>query len=172
MEHLDRRASRPIHDLTLGGLDYLLVVPGMAFGVYVMPLTLAAIGLWLGWKVAVVGIAASITTVAITDPLKLYFSRQRPAPLEATRRVRIRKLVNNPSFPSGDSAQAALIAILLWANCGVEDWRRHLWLALVPACMFARVYFGAHWIGDTIAGAAIGACVMLVYQALFASFVA
>ena len=171
MRHLDRLASRSIHDLSLGSLDYLLVVPGMVFGVYVMPFTLAAIGLWLGWKVAAVGIAASITTVAITDPLKLYFSRERPEPPQAKRRVRIRKLVKNPSFPSGDSAQAALIALLLWANCGVEDWRRHLWLALIPSCMFARVYFGAHWIGDTIAGAAIGACVMLVYQALFASFI-
>ena len=172
MQHLDRLASRSIHDLALGPLDYLLVVPGMLFGVYIMPFTLAAIGLWLGWKVAALGIAASITTVAITDPLKLYFSRERPEQLEAKRRVRIRKLVKNPSFPSGDSAQAALIALLLWANCGVEDWRRHMWLLLVPSCMFARVYFGAHWLGDTIAGAAIGACVMLVYQALFASFVA
>jgi undecaprenyl-diphosphatase len=110
--------------------------------------------------------------VAITDPLKLYFSRERPEPLTAIRRVRIRKFVKNPSFPSGDSAQAALIALLLWSNCGVDDWRGNLWLGLVPLCMFARVYFGAHWIGDTIAGAAIGACVMLVYQGLFASFVA
>ncbi len=172
MRQLDRLASRSIHDLALGPLDYLLVVPGMLFGIYVMPFTLAAIGLWLGWKVAALGVAASITTVAITDPLKLYFSRERPEQLEAARRVRIRKLVKNPSFPSGDSAQAALIALLLWANCGVDDWRRHVWLGLVPLCMFARVYFGAHWIGDTIAGAAIGAGVMLVYQALFGSFVA
>jgi undecaprenyl-diphosphatase len=103
--------------------------------------------------------------------MKLYFSRERPEQLTAKRRVRIRKLVKNPSFPSGDSAQAAVIAFLLWANCGADDWRRYLWLGMIPSCMFARVYFGAHWIGDTIAGAAIGAAVMLLYQALFASFV-
>lgn len=172
MRHLDRLASRTIHDLTLGPLDYLLVVPGMAFGSYVMPFTMAAIGLWLGWNVALVGIAASITTVAITDPLKHWFERERPAPLEAARRIRIRKLVKNPSFPSGDSAQAAVIALLLWSACGIEDWRRHVWFGLIPLCMFARVYFGAHWIGDTIAGAAVGAAVMLVYLALFGAMLA
>ena len=172
MNHLDRRASAPIHDLSLGVLDYLLVVPGMAFGSYVMPFTLGTIGYWLGWRVALVGIAASITTVAITSPLKHWFERERPAPLEAARRVRIRSLVKNPSFPSGDSAQAAVIALLLWSQCGVNDWRGYLWLALIPACMFARVYFGAHWIGDTVAGAAIGAGVALAYVSLFASFMA
>ncbi len=30
-------------------------------------------------------------------------------------------------------------------------------VAVVPAAMFGRVYFGAHWIGDTIAGAFLGA---------------
>lgn len=172
MRHLDRLASRPIHDLSLGPLDYLLVVPGMAFGSFVMPLTLALIGITLGWNVALLGAAASLTTVAITDPMKHWFSRERPQPPQAARRVRIRGLVKTPSFPSGDSAQAAVIALLLWSACGVEDWRRHLWFALVPLCMFARVYFGAHWIGDTIAGAAIGSGVMMVYLALFGSMLA
>ncbi|MBP9892070.1 MAG: phosphatase PAP2 family protein [Planctomycetes bacterium] len=172
MNQLDRRVSRPIHDLSLGPLDYLLVVPGMAFGSYVMPFTLGTIGLWLGWRVALVGAAASITTVAITSPLKHWFERERPVPLEAARKVRIRGLVKNPSFPSGDSAQAAVIALLLWSQSGVNDWRGFLWLGLIPACMFARVYFGAHWIGDTVGGAVIGAGVALLYLALFASFMA
>ena len=105
MNQLDRRVSRPIHDLSLGPLDYLLVVPGMAFGSYVMPFTLGTIGLWLGWRVALVGAASSITTVAITSPLKHWFERERPVPLEAARKVRIRGLVKNISYALGVGAQ-------------------------------------------------------------------
>ncbi len=169
---LDRRATRPIHDLVLGPLDYLLVVPGMAFGSYAMPFMLGGIGLWLGWRVAALGVAAAITTVAITDPLKHWLARERPLPLGKPRRVRIRSLVKNPAFPSGDSAQAGMIALLLVFNGPCDDWRRWLFLLLAPPCMFARVYFGAHWIGDTLAGVIIGAAVMLAFQSLFGGFVA
>lgn len=30
------------------------------------------------------------------------------------------------------------------------------WLLLIPYTMLGRVYFGAHWFGDTVGGAAIG----------------
>jgi membrane-associated phospholipid phosphatase len=33
------------------------------------------------------------------------------------------------------------------------------WLAIVPLTMFGRVYFGLHWITDTIAGALVGGAV-------------
>ncbi|KAA0217871.1 phosphatase PAP2 family protein [bacterium] len=172
MRELDRQASRPIHALSLGLLDYLLAVPGMMFGSYFMPVTLSLVGVLLGWKFTLVGLAACLATLAITDPLKHWAARQRPQPLEAPRRVAIRTLVRNPSFPSGDSAQAAMIATMLWLNAPLEGWVRHLLLLIAPACMFARVYFGAHWVGDTLAGAAIGAAVWFVFQGLFSDFLA
>lgn len=157
---IDRRLSGPIHRLVMGPLDYLLAVPGMAFGTYVMPLTLGAIGLWLGWRVLAVGVAASLVTVAITQALKHWVKRERPDAPESPRRVKLRGLVRNPSFPSGDSAQAAVVALLLVLNGPVQDSLRWLFMLPLPLCMFARVYFGAHWIGDTLAGAVIGAAVL------------
>jgi membrane-associated phospholipid phosphatase len=65
-----------------------------------------------------------------------------------------------------------MVALLLWLNAPLQGVPRHALLLLAPACMFARVYFGAHWIGDTIGGAAIGAFVMLVYQYLFGGMLA
>src|SRR5690606_26786144 len=106
MKQLDHSLSAHIHGWRLGPLDYLLVVPGMLFGSYVMPLTVLALGLWLGWRFGLVCVMAALTTVAITGPLKHWIGRERPAPLEAPRAFKLRKLVNNPSFPSGDSAQA------------------------------------------------------------------
>ncbi|MCC6573134.1 MAG: phosphatase PAP2 family protein [Planctomycetes bacterium] len=157
---IDRRLTGPIHRLVLGPLDYFWALPGTAFGTYAMPITMALVGLWLGWKVLVVGVAASLVTVSITQALKHTIGRDRPAPLLARRRVKLRSLVKNPSFPSGDSAQAGVVSFLVMWHGPFQDDRAYLFLIPLPLCMFARIYFGAHWIGDTLAGAAIGAGVM------------
>ena len=67
------------------------------------------------------------------------------------RRFNLRSYEHNFSLPSGDSAQSALFCTLMFLNYGSV-----LPLCMVPATMLARVYFGAHWIGDTVVGAAIG----------------
>lgn len=169
MKRLDTWASTHIHGLKLGPMDYVLVVPGMLFGSYVMPLTVTALGLWLGWKFLLVAVIVSMATLAITGPLKHWVARARPEPLEAPRVFKLRKLVNNPSFPSGDSAQAGAMVMLV-LMFGPWPWTL-LAVPLVPLCMFARVYYGAHWIGDTIAGAAIGAGVALACGYWFREFV-
>ncbi|MCA8915455.1 MAG: phosphatase PAP2 family protein [Planctomycetes bacterium] len=170
MNQLDRTLSARIHGWRLGPLDYLLVVPGMLFGSYVMPLTVLALGFWLGWRFGLVCVMAALTTLAITSPMKHWIGRPRPEPLEAPRAFKIRGLVNNPSFPSGDSAQAGAITTLL-ILLGPLAWPVSLsFLPLIPLCMFARVYYGAHWIGDTIVGVAIGAGVAFAYAFWFAQF--
>ena len=169
MRRIDHWASGHIHGLKLGPLDYVLVVPGMIFGSYVMPLTVIGLGLWLGWRFGLVATLVAITTLAITSPLKHWIGRDRPEPLEAPRAFKLRKLVNNPSFPSGDSAQAGALVPLV-VVFGPWPWSL-LALPLVPLCMFARVYYGAHWIGDTIAGVLIGAAVAAAYSYWFGEFV-
>jgi membrane-associated phospholipid phosphatase len=112
---------------------------------------------------------AALTTFAVTGPLKHFFRRERPAPLAALRTFKLRKLVNNPSFPSGDSAQAGALVTLV-ILFGPWPWTLFA-LPLVPLCMFSRVYFGAHWFGDTVAGVAIGCGVALPYALWFNEFV-
>jgi membrane-associated phospholipid phosphatase len=172
MKQLDHRVSRAVHGMRLGALDYALALPGMLFGSYVMPFFILALGIWVGWKFAAVATMSALTTLAITNPMKHWINRPRPDPLDQPRALTLRKLVNNPAFPSGDSAQAGNLTLLL-ILLGPLDWPASaMFIALIPACMFSRVYFGAHWWGDTVAGVLIGVVVALVYAQWFGAFVA
>jgi len=168
----DHAISRPIHGLRLGLLDYFLAVPGLMFGSYGMPLTILGLWLLVDWRFALVCTLAAVTTLAITGPLKHYFGRARPTDLPHRRAIALRSLVNNPAFPSGDSAQAAMIATMLIAAGPIHGPQAWWFAALVPLCMFSRVYYGAHWVGDTVAGAAIGAGVGACYATWFGGWMA
>ena len=110
--------------------------------------------------------ACSLGLAALTSTIKRITDRGRPQPL-APRALAVRALATSPSFPSGDSAQAALVTTLLILAGPFEDARRWLFLPLAPCCMFGRVYFGAHWIGDTVGGLLLGVAAALLARPLF-----
>ena len=102
----------------------------------------------------------SIANLIIVDGLKAIIGRHRPHQF-ARRNFNVRSLVSNHAMPSGDSAQAAVWASLLYCHTGSP-----LALFIVPCVMFARIFFGAHWFGDTIVGACVGAAVSLACRSL------
>ena len=72
------------------------------------------------------------------------------------------------SFPSGHSANAAVMAAVL----GIVFWRYWVWAVgglYTVAMMLSRTYLGAHWISDTIGGMLVGAGVAIIVWAPFAA---
>ncbi|KOG47181.1 hypothetical protein ADK75_25055 [Streptomyces virginiae] len=98
----------------------------------------------------------------VIQGLKHLVDRPRPAnPL-----VR----VDHGSFPSGHAATAALLVVLLGVILVPAARRRAWWIggtAFTLAMMWSRTWLHAHWLSDTVAGAAAGAGVGLLAWRLF-----
>ncbi|MES1908476.1 MAG: hypothetical protein MHM6MM_009678 [Cercozoa sp. M6MM] len=156
----DRRASARIHSIDGNAVtDVILAVPAMAFGTYGMPLTILLYLVYFGWRAVLPMSLASLTTVAITEQLKKRVARRRPHHESiGKRKFNLRGLLKNHAFPSGDTAQAASVA----TTCYFLAQGNPAFLLCVPAAALGRVYFGAHWIGDVLAGALIGGVVAVV----------
>ncbi|MGW6982048.1 phosphatase PAP2 family protein, partial [Streptomyces sp. NPDC054932] len=98
----------------------------------------------------------------VVQGLKHLVDRPRPAdPL-----VR----VDHGSFPSGHAATAALLVVVLGVLLVPAARRRAWWIggtAFALAMMWSRTWLHAHWLSDTVAGAAVGAGVGLLAWWLF-----
>ncbi len=74
------------------------------------------------------------------------------------------------SFPSGHTANAATMAVLLALLLG-RRWLRVLAVAWTVVMALSRTYLGEHWLTDTIAGASLGVAVALACWPLARSWV-
>lgn len=98
-------------------------------------------------------------SAAVVQGMKQLVGRDRP----------LNMLVESDhgSFPSGHTANAATIAVVL----GIVLRRTWIWVVGVLGIVvmaLTRTYLGAHWITDTLAGALIGVCVAVIVWAPFA----
>ena len=170
---LDVQYSRLIHQLALGPLDYLLAIPGLCCSSHCVPGLIALTYLSTSVPLGVLTTVASVATVLTTEPFKKRTRRDRPAHAAiAARRLNLRSLLTNYAFPSGDSAQSAVLGLSFFLYCthnggSTERLLAPLWLLLLPAVMFSRVYFGCHWLGDVLAGASIGGVVTALVWAVW-----
>jgi undecaprenyl-diphosphatase len=112
---------------------------------------------WIFSAVAVSGLAA--------NALKIVFGRARPRLIESDYGMAwFRFGADWASFPSGHSNTAFAIALALAALW--PGWRRPL---LVAAAIVAasRVVIGAHYLSDTLAGAALAVLTTVLLQRWF-----
>ncbi|MFU8945295.1 phosphatase PAP2 family protein [Mycetocola zhadangensis] len=134
---------------------------GGIFGSYILPILIVIVLVlvkrpWSSLFFAV----ASLASVGVAQLLKSIVGRARPEEMLVTS--------DFGSFPSGHSANAATMAVAL----GIIFPRVWVWAAgtiWVVLMMFSRTYLGAHWLTDTIGGALLGAGVVLILWAPFAS---
>lgn len=101
---------------------------------------------------AVAGTAAWLTATII----KAVADRPRPPAGIAHRDVPAD--VSGPGFPSSHSAIAAALGVVLIANLR-HPWARTAVGVAALLVAFARVYFGAHWPLDVLAGWSLGVLV-------------
>jgi undecaprenyl-diphosphatase len=123
--------------------------------VVTVPLRLLAIAVLLlrrRWTQLAIFVTALVLSELCIGPLKSLVDRARPpAPIVET---------SAPAFPSGHAIAAAVTAFGLVVAFLPRGRRRLHWgvvATLVAASMaWSRVYLGAHWATDTIAGVLIG----------------
>ncbi len=101
------------------------------------------------------GLSASlIASVIITPSLKPLFGRSRPIQNQGGDTFRSFRSIND-SFPSGHTTQAFATAAVV-ANHFDSPWVAPVAYGIASLVGFARVYQGAHWTSDVLAGGLIG----------------
>jgi undecaprenyl-diphosphatase len=137
------------------------VIGGGWFGVFVVPIGVA-VALLVARRPWAAGafILGSAVSSGMVQLMKALFGRARPedilVPLESG------------SFPSGHTANAATVVVLLALLL------RRRWIAIAGAgyvvlMALSRTYLGAHWVTDTVGGILIGAAMAVLVWALFAT---
>ena len=145
--------------------DEIMITLTMLGDALVMTVLAVTIIVWLLWRRSYrAAIAAAVAFIAgkIFVPV-LKYGIQRPRPIELYDGAELF------SFPSGHATMAALIfgilAVLVSHSMG--RWGRALVYAicgiLVVAIAYSRVYLGAHWLSDVVAGLLFGTIMAAAY---------
>lgn len=156
---IDAAAAAAAWRLRQPGLDeVMMALSGFGDGVPRWSVTALVSGYLLAtrrypWAIAL--LAAMGASALLAPALKLAFHTPRPSPLYAG--------LDAYSFPSGHATSAAALYIVLGVLAAEglgRPWKGlvlGLAAALVAAIGLSRVYLGAHWLSDVLAGVALGA---------------
>lgn len=136
-------------------LDFL----GSTWATTPMMAAIAVLLVWRRrWKTLTFWVLAMVGSQLLIGPIKSLYERERP-PLALVS-------TSGFSFPSGHAVVTAAIAIALvivFVPAGPRRRNFELIAAALAVVMAAsRVYLRAHWSTDTIAGAALGAAVVIL----------
>ncbi|MEV4668214.1 phosphatase PAP2 family protein [Microbacterium sp. LWO12-1.2] len=132
-------------------------VGGGWIAIFVVPLlVIVAFLLARRWRTAVFAAICFAASAGAVQLLKQLFGRARPEDMLV--------ISDFGSFPSGHTANAATIALVLWLVFP------RVWIAIAGALWIlvmalSRTVLSVHWATDTLGGALVGAGVVLVLGA-------
>lgn len=136
-----------------GGWVAILVVP---------LLVIIALLIARRWQAAVFAAIAFLASAGAVQLLKQLFGRARPEDMIV--------VSDFGSFPSGHTANAATIAVVLWLVFP-RLWTAILGIVWIILMAISRTLLSVHWATDTLGGALVGAGVVLVLGALLLPWV-
>lgn len=156
---------------TLTRIARALTFLGNSLTVILLAAGLLAIGFAVGAAGPAVFAALTLVALPINAIMKNLFDRERPGESEA-------RIHPGPrwgfSFPSGHSMGAAafygFLAFLVWLHTPPGGLRATLFLlfAVLPLAIGAsRIYLGAHWLSDVVAGITFGLMIVVVLAVLY-----
>ncbi len=102
---------------------------------------------------------ASLVCAGVVQAVKALVARPRPVDMMITS--------DSGSFPSGHSANAMVIILVVVLVVANTRWIRYAGVAYVLLMMWSRTYLHAHWVTDTIGGVLLGATVTLLIWVAF-----
>jgi membrane-associated phospholipid phosphatase len=133
------------------------------FGAVTLLGTVYAVAVVVSWalwfarrRLAYFLLGAVVLAAATNTLLWTLFSVPRPDDPE----IVVREQLSVPSFPSGHTVTAAVLWGSLAASGRVP---RVVPFLVVPVVMLSRLYLGAHYLGDVLVSALIGAFLVAVY---------
>jgi undecaprenyl-diphosphatase len=110
------------------------------------------------WAASAFVLGSAVSSGAV-QLMKVLFGRARPEEILLP--------LDSGSFPSGHTANAATVVVLLALLL------RRRWIAVAGAgyvvlMALSRTYLGAHWVTDTVGGMLVGAAMAVLVWVLFA----
>lgn len=167
LQAVDLRVTREIQERDLPALDPLMVGFTNAGDPLVVPVlgVVAAGALWrAGLPRAAKLVLASLLSVPVNVLLKTFWDRARPD----AEIVHVAVQTAGTSFPSGHAMGATALygalAVLAWVHLDPRRTRLPLTLVLVGLPFgvgISRIYLGAHWLSDVVAGGALGLLILI-----------
>lgn len=129
------------------------------------PVTMGVVGAFLWWRwrdptPLVLVVVAEVGALGINLVTKNYVGRARPPIADA-----VPPYETSPSFPSGHTIHAVVVAVMLAYLLIRHLWDHPAWqrvvvgvvaFAYAAAMAFSRVFLGYHWLTDVLAAAALG----------------